>query len=58
MSFYRFFRSLDMAVLLLMALPVSAEDSLAADKWEFDAAIYLWGASIYATPTGVYPFIL
>ena len=52
MKFYRLFRSLSMAALLVMAVPVNAAGSHSADKWQFGADVYLWGSSIDVTPTG------
>ena len=52
MKLFILFRCLGMSSLLAMAMPVNATDSSSADEWEFDAAIYLWGASIDARPVG------
>ena len=52
-NFYHLFRSLSMTViLLLMVPPAKAVDSKSSDEWQFGAEVYLWGASIDATPTG------
>ena len=51
MNIYRSCTRLAMtACLLAMAIPVSAADSHSADEWQFDGAIYLWGASMDITP--------
>jgi hypothetical protein len=51
MNLYRLFGSLAMtASLLVMAVPVGAADSRSSDEWQFDAAIYLWGAQMDITP--------
>jgi hypothetical protein len=51
MNLYRLFSRLAMtACLLAMAIPVSAADSRSTEEWQFDAAIYLWGASMEVTP--------
>jgi hypothetical protein len=53
MNLFRLFHSLGMtALLLVMALPASAADSKSSDEWQFGAEVYLWGASLDATPTG------
>jgi hypothetical protein len=53
MRFYHLFRSLGItALLLLIALPVKAEDSINSDEWQFSAEVYLWAASLETTPTG------
>ncbi len=53
MNIYRSFTRLAMTVCLLaVAVPVSAADSRSADEWKFDAAIYMWGASMDITPDG------
>lgn len=38
------------ALLLVLALPASATDSRSADEWKFDAAVYLWAASMDVKP--------
>jgi len=49
--FYRSFRRLAMAACLLaLTVPLSAAESRSADEWQFDAAIYLWGASMEVKP--------
>jgi len=51
MNFYLSFSRLAMAACLLaMTAPLSAADSRSADEWQFDAAVYLWGASMEVTP--------
>jgi hypothetical protein len=50
MNLYRLFGSLATVCLLALAVPVSAADSRSSDEWQFDAAIYLWGASMEVTP--------
>ena len=53
MNIYRSFTRLAMTVCLLaVAVPLSAADSGSADEWKFDAAIYMWGASMDVTPDG------
>ena len=53
MNLYRSFRALGMTVLLMvMAMSANAAEPGSADEWEFDGAVYLWGASIDAKPVG------
>jgi hypothetical protein len=53
MTFYRSFLSMAMlALLMAQVVPASAADSRNSDDWEFDAAIYMWGASMDITPQG------
>ena len=53
MRFTDLFRSLGLSVVLAsMMFPVSAADSKSADEWRFEGNVYLWGASIDATPDG------
>ncbi len=52
MSYLRVTRGLIIsALLLVLALPVIAADSVNADKWQFGAEVYLWGASVDVRPT-------
>ncbi len=50
MNIYRLSGSLAAACLLVFAVTVSAAESTSADEWQFDAAVYLWGASMEVTP--------
>ena len=54
MNFRFLFCNWGLGALLLATLmtPVGAADSKSADEWQFEADIYLWGASIDAKPVG------
>lgn len=53
MNFDRLFTSLAMTIILaVLSVPANAADSSSTDEWEFDGAVYLWGATIDATPNG------
>jgi hypothetical protein len=52
MKFCPWLRNLGLSTLLATVIaPVSAADSKSADKWQFEADLYLWGASLDVTPT-------
>jgi len=52
MKFYPLLRNLGLiALLAVVVAPAGAANSKTADEWQFEADIYLWGASLDVEPT-------